>query len=94
MLARIEITPQALSDIQRGIDYYNQQQKGLGIKFENTISNTLRKISTMPTSASYAYDHVRYKVVKSFPYIILYEVSEISIQILRVYNTHLPATDL
>lgn len=93
MSARIEITPLALSDIQQGIDYYNQQQKGLGARFEDIINSTFRKISIMPMSASYAYDRVRYKVVKSFPYIILYEVSEISVQILRVYNTHLSETD-
>jgi hypothetical protein len=43
----------------------------------------------MPLAASFAYENVRYKVAKGFPYIILYEVIGNSISILRVYNTFL-----
>ena len=94
MSVKIKITPVALSDLQKGIDYYNLQQNGLGARFEEVINATFEKIASMPLSASYAFDNVRYKVAKDFPYIILYEVEVAYIQILRVYNTHLSAEDI
>ncbi len=84
----IKVTPTALKDIQVGIDYYNKQQKGLGIRFFETINNTMLKIQELPQSASIAFDTVRYKVVGNYPYIITYEYDKDTIFILRIFNTH------
>ena len=68
--------------------YYQQQQKGLGKKFENQIHTSFKKIQKFPFAASLAYENVRYKIVEQFPYIILYEFDEVNIYILRIFNTH------
>jgi len=33
----IDIEPEAVEDIQKAVDYYNQNQDGLGKRFFNTI---------------------------------------------------------
>jgi plasmid stabilization system protein ParE len=89
MALRINITPAALDDLQSGIDYYNTQKKGLGKRFLERIHNSLTRIRENPLAASIAYNDVRYKVIETFPYVILYNVNDDRIIILRVFNTHL-----
>lgn len=84
MPLNIKVSSTALRHIQQGVDYYNLQQKGL----ENLVHDTLQKIQEFPFSASLALEGVRYKVLKKFPYIVLYETDEATIYVLRVFNTH------
>ena len=88
MAYKIKITPTAFQDIQNSIDYYNKQQKGLGIKFNNVIQNTFIELKNVPASGSFVYDSVRYRVIKKFPYIILYElIDHNTIAVYRIFNT-------
>jgi len=82
------IFPLAIRDIQNGIDYYRQQQKGLGKKFESEVHGAIKKIEKHPSSASFAYSDVRYHVLDKFPYIILYQYDDMGLYILRIFNTH------
>ena len=88
MAYKIKITPTAFNDLQNSIDYYNKQQKGLGIKFNNVIQITFIELKKEPASGSFIYDSVRYKVIKKFPYIILYElINHNTIAVYRIFNT-------
>jgi plasmid stabilization system protein ParE len=89
MARKIIVSKTAFRDIDIGVEYYKQQQNGLGRRFESLIHITFKKIQKFPHSASYAYENVRYKVADDFPYIILYEFDDVNIYILRVFNTHL-----
>jgi len=93
-MLKIKLSSAAKINIQEGAKYYNQQQSGLGRRFEKVIKSTFKKIQLMPHAASFAYDTVRYKVVEKFPFIILYEYDENHIQILRVFNTFQDDKDL
>ena len=88
MPRKIKIYSLALRDIENGQDYYEAQKKGLGKRFEKLVNTTLREIRKFPFSASFAYEDVRYKVLKRFPYIVLYTFDDANIYILRVFNTH------
>jgi plasmid stabilization system protein ParE len=88
MAYTIKISPTAFDDLQKGIDYYNEQQKGLGKKFKSAIQTKFSEIKKVPTSGSFMYDTVRYRVLKQFPYIILYELADNgTIAIYRIFNT-------
>lgn len=84
---KIKITPTAFSGLQKGIDFYQHQQQGLGKRFSEVIEATLDRIKSMPLSASIAYGDVRYKLVEKFPYVLLYNIDGPTIVILRI-NTH------
>jgi toxin ParE2 len=88
MSTRIKIYSLALRDIEKGIAYYQTQQKGLGKRFERQVHTTFKKIQRFPFSASFIYENVRYKVIEQFPYVILYEFDADYIHILRIFNTH------
>ena len=90
MIHEILITPTALLDISEAFEYYNSKAKDLGYKFTDDVDNNLRIISLMPKAYSIRYKKVRGKLLKKFPFLILYIESEKlkSIEILRIFNTY------
>lgn len=48
------IDPRAIQDIQQAIDYYEEQQPGLGNQFEDTLNEYLFKLEQNP------FYHIRY----------------------------------
>jgi hypothetical protein len=48
MAFKIKIEPEALDDIQQGIDWYNKQQAGLGRKFHAQVKDCFKKLKTNP----------------------------------------------
>ncbi len=88
MSCSIKITPTAFKDLQKSIDYYNDQQKGLGKKFNTAIQSIFSQLRKVPASGSFMYDNVRYRVLKKFPYVILYEITDpTTIIVYRIFNT-------
>ena len=90
MSYEILITPAALLDISEAVEYYNAKAKSLGYKFAADVDNNLRIISLMPKAYSIRYKKVRGKLLKKFPFLILYIENEKlkSIVILRIFNTY------
>jgi len=54
----IKIEPEALEDIQESIDWYNEQQPGLGHEFHSDVKATFKKIKSNPYF-QVPYDNVR-----------------------------------
>jgi toxin ParE1/3/4 len=75
MLFTIVIDTGAIQDIQKAIDYYEQQQNGLGRKFENELNKYLIALKTNPFFRI-RYDNVRCLPLKKYPYLIHYSVYE------------------
>jgi plasmid stabilization system protein ParE len=84
---KVKITPTAFNDLQKAIEYYNQEQKGLGKKFHTAVKLMFAQLLKVPASGSFMYDTVRYRVMKTYPYIILYELDDNTIKIYRIFNT-------
>lgn len=84
---QIKITPTAFNDLQKAIEYYNSEQKGLGKKFHSAVKSMFAQLIKVPASGSFMYDTVRYRVIRKYPYIILYELSKNNINIYRIFNT-------
>ncbi len=84
---KIKITPTAFNDLQKAIEYYNSEQKGLGKKFHASVKTMFAQLIKVPASGSFMYDTVRYRVMHKYPYIILYELSDNNINIYRIFNT-------
>ena len=72
MAFEILITPTALLDISKAVEYYNTKAYDLGYKFADDVDNNLRLISLMPKAYSIRYKNVRGKLLKKFPFLIMY----------------------
>ncbi len=71
----IVVEPRALADIQQAIDYYDEQQIGLGNKFATTLEKYFNTISKNPCY-QIRYNNVRCLPLKKFPFMIHYCMEE------------------
>jgi len=75
MKFRIKIDPEAQTDIQEAIVWYNNQQKGLGKKFYSEVENSVDSLSINPFYRV-VYDQVRCFPLKRYPYSIHFTIEE------------------
>jgi hypothetical protein len=84
-----KLEPGAKVDIQNEINYYNEQQKGLGKKFHSEVKHYFKAIKKKPFY-QIRYNNIRCLPLKKFPIMIHYTVDEDleRITILAVINTY------
>ena len=90
MAYSVVIEPVALQDIQQGIDYYDDQQIGLGEKFEAAVNKHLVSIEKNPFF-QVRYDNVHCLPVKKYPYMIHFTINEADkvVTVRAVFHTSL-----
>jgi toxin ParE1/3/4 len=71
----IVIDPRAIQDIQDVIDFYDNQQDGLGEKFENALNKHLLTLEKNPFF-KIRYDNVHCLPLKKFPYMVHFTLDE------------------
>ncbi len=81
--------PGSLQDIEDAVDYYNQQQGGLGNRFILDVEKTIASIKRNPFFASVKYDRVRCAGLRKFPFSVHYIIDEenFCVIITAVFNT-------
>ena len=86
----IYITPTALNDIEEAINYYNSKATNLGFKFADDVENNFLVIAQHPNAFAERYKGVRGKLLKRFPYLILYNANHQlqQVEVLRLFNTY------
>jgi len=84
----ITIEDNALQDIQDAIDYYDDQQIGLGEKFENNVHKSITTLTKNPFY-QIRYENIRCFPLKKFPFMIHFELQETNelIRIIAVFHT-------
>ena len=75
MAFKLKIEPEALDDIQQGIDWYNEQQAGLGRKFLAEVKIGFKSLKTNPFF-QLRYEGVRCLPLKKYPYMLHFTVNE------------------
>jgi len=75
MAFSIYVDPKAIWDIQEAIDYYDEQQPGLGARFEATLNQHLLLLEKNPFFHK-RYDDIRCLPLKKFPYMVHFTVDE------------------
>ena len=88
MKYKIQIESEVRQDIQEGIDWYNEQQRGLGRKFHAAIKEAFRGLRTNPFF-QIRYDDVRCVPLRKYPYMIHFTIDENNktIAVIAVFNT-------
>lgn len=73
---KVAYSPEALQEIKRIVEWYNNASPGLGERFKQNLLSEIAAIKKNPLSRSFRYDEVRFAVVKKFPYAAHYTVEE------------------
>jgi ParE toxin of type II toxin-antitoxin system, parDE len=70
------IDPDALDDIQKATDWYNEQLAGLGTRFQSQTSAQIASLKNGYHRYSIRYKNVRCMLIKKFPYLVHFLVDE------------------
>lgn len=89
MKFRVVIEPRALADIQEAIDYYDEQQIGLGKKFNSAVERHIKYLYKNPFFRI-AYKDYRILPINKFPFILFFYIDETknTVYIISVFNTY------
>ena len=84
----IKIEPEALKDIQESIDWYNEQQPGVGHEFHSDVKATFKKIKSNPYF-QVRYDNVRCFPMKKYPFMVHFTVDDKNktVVVRAIFNT-------
>jgi plasmid stabilization system protein ParE len=70
------IRPEAERDIVDAVDWYEDQQSGLGNRFRRSLDQVLGQIELMPEMHRVVHKDVRRALTKPFPFAVYYRVWE------------------
>ena len=85
---KIEFLKAAQTELDQAFEWYETQQKDLGVQFLNEFDAAIRRISSYPESYILIEKNVRRCLVKRFPYGILYGIDTDKIVVIAVAHLH------
>ena len=87
-MTQFEFHPEAVAELRAGASYYERQQPGLGERFISSIEFSLSGIIESPQTWPVLEQDVRRKLVRVFPYAILYSVEPERVFVLAIMHCH------
>jgi len=89
MKYKVKIEPEALADIQKISDWYNEKQIGLGEKFQKTAINQIDGLEKNPHVCAIRYKEIRCLLVNKFSYMAHFFINEETktVEVLAVIST-------
>lgn len=85
---KIEFLAIAQAELYAAFQWYESQQKLLGLRFLNEIDASLRRIASYPESFIQLNEAIRRCLVKRFPYGILYGIDIDKIVVVASLHLH------
>lgn len=85
----LEIKEEAVIDIQKAYDYYEENKRGLGERFLETLEYYLERVEKYPLHFQIKRKPYREAFIKNFPYLIIYEIVDKNVIVYAVFNTFL-----
>ena len=86
MITSVSIHEFADIELKEAARYYESKVDGLGFAFLDEVERVVKLIRDNPESAPRIYKVVRRKILRGFPYSIMYSIVDDSIRILAIAN--------
>lgn len=86
MTPAISVHPLAEQELNDTASYHNAASSGLGATFLAEAERAIRRIQLQPEAAPVVYGMVRRKLIRRFPYSVMYSVQAGTIRILAIAN--------
>jgi hypothetical protein len=83
---KLLILERAVFELEDACMYYNEQVAGLGYEFEEEIVVLLELIKENPLLFPVKFAHIHEAVVKRFPFVINYEISEKQVIVSSIFH--------
>jgi plasmid stabilization system protein ParE len=78
--------PLAKAELQDAVEYYEQQQAGLGLEFLEEIYATIQRVLQFPTAWPQSSRRSKRCLANRFPYGIIYQIRDSEIVIIAVMH--------
>ncbi len=75
MRFKLKADKRALDELQKQVDYYNEEQRGLGKRFKDAVSDAIKSVRKNPFY-NIRYDYIRCFPLKKFPFMLHFTVDE------------------
>ncbi|MDD5410627.1 MAG: type II toxin-antitoxin system RelE/ParE family toxin [Methylobacter sp.] len=85
---KIEFLEAAQVELDQSFEWYETQQKNLGVQFLNEFDAAIRRIATYPESYILIEKDLRRCLIKRFPYGVLYGLDADKIIVIAVAHLH------
>jgi toxin ParE1/3/4 len=76
----------ARAEFDAAVDWYEQQNAGLGTKFVDQVQAVFDRISATPELHAKIYREVRRALVRRFPYSVYYRIKADRVVVLAVFH--------
>jgi plasmid stabilization system protein ParE len=86
-LYNLELSNEAEDDFDESYEYYSFKSTKIADNFFNIINASFSDISNNPFQYQNIFKDVRKYVVRKFPFIIYYQINNISIRIIAIFHT-------
>ncbi|MFH1114387.1 MAG: type II toxin-antitoxin system RelE/ParE family toxin [Pseudomonadota bacterium] len=83
----VVMRPEARSEFDDAVDWYELHRPGLGADFVAHVQEVFDQISTTPRLYSPIFQNVRRAVVRRFPHLILYKIEPQQVVVLAVFHS-------
>lgn len=83
----IRVDSNALQDIQDATDWYNEHSPGLGSLFLKQVKNQINSLKSRPFVYPVRYSEVRCMLIKKFPFIVHFTITENTVEVFAVFHT-------
>lgn len=88
MIYELRILRQAVKDIEKSVDWYNEQQDGLGNRFLFQATKAIKRAETNPLHYQQRFKKkFRFVIVEDFPFVVIFKVSKQFVVINSVFHT-------
>jgi len=81
------IRPRATGMAEKAYNWYEEQQPGLGKLFIAELISCYDKIETWPAAYTIINKNYRQIILKTFPYVVVYEIFEENVVVFSVFHT-------
>jgi plasmid stabilization system protein ParE len=82
----VVISDEAKVDLNDATSWYEQQREGLGDEFLDCIDEAFDQIRQFPQLSPKVFLDLRRKVVRRFPYLVIYRIDDDQITVVAVYH--------
>jgi plasmid stabilization system protein ParE len=90
MSYQLRVSSTAYQETKDAFLFYEEQSPGLGEKFLKSVEDAYFKLSQTPQFYTYIDNskNIRDLKIKTFPFVIIFQIVENKVLVLRVFNTN------
>lgn len=89
MIYKLEIRPDALTDIDEAAAWYEEREPGLGAEFARAVRSAITTLQTYPLAnrVRHRRRNVRWILTRRFPYRIVYRLLHNTVSVVAVLHS-------